>query len=118
MEKKKLLKRLSALGFAMYECRLYCDTHPNDTEALQMLNDYKSKYKSVKAEFEKEYGPLTLNGYNSDEWLKDRGRGTSSNNTPCLNTFCCAKCIVNTPNYSPLRNCRAVVRQILSLSNV
>ena len=33
MEKKKLLKRLSALGFAMYECRLYCDTHPNDTEA-------------------------------------------------------------------------------------
>ena len=28
MEKKKLLKRLSALGFAMYECRLYCDTHP------------------------------------------------------------------------------------------
>ena len=36
-----------------------------------MLNDYKSKYKSVKAEFEKEYGPLTLNGYNSDEWLKD-----------------------------------------------
>ena len=36
-----------------------------------MLNDYKSKYKAVKAEFEKEYGPLTLNGYNSDEWLKD-----------------------------------------------
>ena len=53
MEKKKLLKRLSALGFAMYECRLYCDTHPNDTEALQMLNDYKSKYEAVKAEFAK-----------------------------------------------------------------
>lgn len=50
MEKKKLLKRLSALGFAMYECRLYCDTHPNDTEALQMLNDYKSKYEAVKDE--------------------------------------------------------------------
>ena len=53
MEKKKLLKRLSALGFAMYECRLYCDTHPNDTEALQMLNDYKIKYEAVKAEFER-----------------------------------------------------------------
>ena len=70
-EKKNLLKRLSALGFAMYECRLYCDTHPNDTEALQMLNDYKIKYEAVKAEFEKQYGPLTLNGFNSDEWLKD-----------------------------------------------
>ena len=56
MEKKKLLKRLSALGFAMYECRLYCDTHPNDTEALQMLNDYKSKYEAVKAEFLKQAG--------------------------------------------------------------
>ena len=40
MEKKKLLKRLSALGFAMYECRLYCDTHPNDTEA--QLQAYQS----------------------------------------------------------------------------
>ena len=58
MEKKKLLKRLSALGFAMYECRLYCDTHTNDTEALQMLNDYKSKYEAVKAEFEKQVGQI------------------------------------------------------------
>ena len=30
-----------------------------------------------------------------------------------LNQFCFAKFIVNTPNYSPLRNCRTVVRQIL-----
>lgn len=71
MSKNKLLKRLSALGFAMYECRLFCDTHPDDPEALELLNSYKKKYEAVKDEFEKEFGPLTLNGYNSDEWLKD-----------------------------------------------
>ena len=92
MEKKKLLKRLSALGFAMYECRLYCDTHPNDTEALQMLNDYKSKYEAVKAEFEKQYGPLTLNGFNQKAYAF---RGPRLIFTPCLNKFCFAKFIVN-----------------------
>lgn len=71
MSKSKLLKRLSALGFAMYECRLFCDTHPDDQEALELLNSYKKKYEAVKAEFEKEFGPLTLKGYNSDDWLND-----------------------------------------------
>ena len=71
MSKSKLLKRLSALGFAMYECRLFCDTHPDDQEALELLNSYKKKYEAVKAEFEKEFGPLNLTGYNSDDWLND-----------------------------------------------
>ncbi len=71
MNKKKLLQRVSALGFAMYECRLFCDTHPDDAEALQLLKSYKKKYEAVKDEYEKQFGPLTLTGYNSDEWLKD-----------------------------------------------
>lgn len=71
MNKSKLMKRLSALGFAMYECRLFCDTHPDDVEALNLLNSYNKKFQAVKAEYEKEFGPLTLNGYNSDDWLKD-----------------------------------------------
>ena len=70
MNKDKLLKRVSALGFAMYELRLFLDTHPDNQDALEMLKSYKKKYEAVKAEYEKEFGPLTLNGYNSDEWLK------------------------------------------------
>ena len=46
-------------------------TAANDSQATVTLNDYKSKYEAVKTEFEKQYGPLTLNGFNSDEWLKD-----------------------------------------------
>lgn len=71
MSKDKLLRRVSALGFAMYELRLFTDTHPNNIDAIEMLNSYQKKYEAVKDEYEKQYGPLTLNGYNSDEWLKD-----------------------------------------------
>lgn len=71
MTKDKLLRRVSALQFAMYELRLFLDTHPNSAEAQEMLNAYKKKYEAVKAEYEKQFGPLTLNGYNSDEWLQD-----------------------------------------------
>lgn len=71
MNKDKLLRRVASLGFYMYELRLFLDTHPNNREALEMLNSYTKKYESVKEEYEKQFGPLTLNGYNSDEWLKD-----------------------------------------------
>lgn len=71
MTQNKLLRRVNALNFAMYECRLFLDTHPDNVEAQEMFNSYRKKYEVVKAEYEKEFGPLTLNGYNTDEWLKD-----------------------------------------------
>lgn len=71
MNRDKLLARVSALGFAMQEYRLFCDTHPNNAEAQELFNTYKKKYELAKAEFEKQFGPLSLNGYNSDEWLQD-----------------------------------------------
>lgn len=66
-----MLKRLDSISFTIYELRLFLDTHPDNTEASEMLKAYKKKYEVVKAEFENEYGPLTLNGKNSDDWLKD-----------------------------------------------
>ena len=71
MSRDKLLRRLSSLGFAVYECRLYIDTHPDSREAREMLENYNKKYEAVKSEYEKEYGALTLNGENSDDWLRD-----------------------------------------------
>ncbi len=71
MNKSKLLKRLSAIYFAMYECRLFCDTHPDDSETISLLNSYKKKYQAIKEEYEKQFGALTLNGCNSDEWLEN-----------------------------------------------
>lgn len=69
--KDKLIMRLSSIQFAIQEFRIYLDTHKDDVEAQEMYESYKKKYKVLKDEYEKEYGPLTLNGKNSDEWLKD-----------------------------------------------
>ena len=56
MKKDKLLRRLSAMQFAMWEMREFLDTHPTCPEAK---------------EYEARFGPLTLNGANSDAWLLD-----------------------------------------------
>ena len=69
--KKKLLTRLSAMQFAMLELRMFLDTHPDDEEAQELFNKYSEKYKALVKEFEANYGPLTLNGKNSDEWLEN-----------------------------------------------
>lgn len=69
--REKLLKRLSAIGFTMLELRMFLDTHPNDKEANELFNKYQEKYKALVKEYEAEFGPLTLNGKNSDEWLEN-----------------------------------------------
>ncbi|MGN0531656.1 MAG: spore coat protein CotJB [Eubacterium sp.] len=69
--RNKLLLRLSAANFGMIETRLFLDTHPNDQEAMAMYNKYTDKYSALKKEYESKYGPLTLNGINSDDWLQD-----------------------------------------------
>lgn len=69
--KNKLLRKISAANFGMVEARLFLDTHPDNKDALAIYNKYATRYKTLKAEYEKEYGPLTLNGSNSDDWLKD-----------------------------------------------
>ena len=69
--KEKLLIRLSSAQFAMFELRLFLDTHPDDRDAKNMFDKYRAKYDTLKKEYEEQFGPLTLNGTNSDEWLKD-----------------------------------------------
>lgn len=80
MNKSKLLRRISSLGFSMHEYRLFLDTHPGDPQATELFNTCKKKYEAAKEEYEKQFGPLTLNGYNSDEWLKDPWPWDNANN--------------------------------------
>ena len=43
MKKDKLLRRLSAMQFAMWEMREFLDTHPNCPDAKALYNAYKEK---------------------------------------------------------------------------
>ncbi len=71
MNREKMLRRLSAVQFAMWETHMYLDTHHCDTTALEMYKEYEKKYLKLKAEFEKQFGPLTVSAETSDEWLKN-----------------------------------------------
>ena len=49
---------LQALAFAVNELALYLDTHPNDTEALEMYQTYQQALHDGMMEFSKEHHPL------------------------------------------------------------
>ncbi len=65
--KKKLLKEIMALNFAINDLALYLDTHPNDTTAIRMHCEYSEKQIALTEEYQKLYGPLTIN-FMSDSW--------------------------------------------------
>ena len=50
---KSLSIALSAVQFAMWELRLYLDTHPEDIGALKLYNKYEDKYKKCLKYFSK-----------------------------------------------------------------
>lgn len=69
---KSLSIALSAVQFAMWELRLYLDTHPEDIGALKLYNKYEDKYYLLKDEYEKKYGPLMgTDGTPGIKWLKN-----------------------------------------------
>ena len=71
MNREKMLIRLSAVQFAMWEMRVYLDTHNGCPEAHKLYEKYTAEFNALKKEFEEKFGPITLSENNSDEWLKD-----------------------------------------------
>lgn len=57
-EKEMLLRRLSALDFAIWELHIFLNTHPNNTQALKQYNDYNEKRMVLQEEYEQKFGPL------------------------------------------------------------
>lgn len=55
-----LLKVLSEVSFAMYDCCLFLDTHPNDSSALEYFQKMKKKRKAAMDIYTRKFGPLVL----------------------------------------------------------
>lgn len=65
-----LLKQIMSLNFAINDLALYLDTHPNDTCALKMHNEYSQKVSELSNKYQALYGPLTINSSsNTWEWI-------------------------------------------------
>ena len=59
MDRRELLWRMSSQQFAALDTQLYLDTHPYDTTAIQMFNQYRKSQMDLKRQYESLYGPLS-----------------------------------------------------------
>ena len=69
-EREALLYQVMQYKFALIELNLYLDTNPNDTNAIELYNQYLNMEKQSCNQYESMYGPLTLdsNYLNKDTW--------------------------------------------------
>lgn len=67
-EQEIMLKRISAIDFAIVELNLYMDTHPYDQEVNSKLNDYRNQSSTLKAKYQEKYGPITSSTTEDNRW--------------------------------------------------
>lgn len=67
MSKNELLNQIMALNFAVNDLVLYLDVHPTDSKAICLHNEYSKKVVLLTEEYQRLYGPLTVN-FTSDTW--------------------------------------------------
>lgn len=67
-DKERLMKRLSAAQFAVWEMHLYLDTHPCDTTAIEAYNNYYTRYKELLKEYVDRFGMINAGKEYDDQW--------------------------------------------------
>lgn len=74
-EQADLLTYIDALGFATIDLNLYLDNFPDDKKALELFNQYRTLKEQYMEEYERKYGPLTLNSdsLNAFPWAWKNG---------------------------------------------
>ena len=58
-EKQTALLKLSALDFAIWELKIYLDTHPGDRAILNRLRAKLAEREALAGQYEARFGPLT-----------------------------------------------------------
>ncbi len=67
MTRDEMLKRITGLDFYIIDLHLYLNTHPDDTEAIALYNDYVIQAKQLREEYNEMYGMLLANNSTSKE---------------------------------------------------
>lgn len=70
-EREALLYQIMQYKFALTELNLYLDTNPDDRRVIEIYNNYLSMEKQMCDQYEKMYGPLTVdsNYLNNKSWI-------------------------------------------------
>lgn len=74
-QREMLLNKLLEYKFVMIDLGLYLDVNPNDTSLINLYNEYLQEEKKLCMQYEKSYGPLTLDSMNlgQNKWIWDNG---------------------------------------------
>lgn len=64
MNRQELLQHIGKISFFMDDLRIFLDTHPDCSEALERFNELAGKRSELICRFEKMYGPM--NFYNDN----------------------------------------------------
>ncbi|MDD2469617.1 MAG: spore coat protein CotJB [Bacilli bacterium] len=69
-ENEALLNQVREYTFSLIDLNLYLDTHPNDSEVINLYNQFVNQLKQAKMAYENKFGPLTLGSetLNSQPW--------------------------------------------------
>ncbi len=70
-EKEAMLFNVMQYSFAINDLALYLDIHPNNSELINLLNNYIKEEEKAKKEYVSKYGPLDICDNNSSvyEWI-------------------------------------------------
>lgn len=70
-DRQRLLNQIRSYKFALTDLNLYLDTHPNNVEVINLYNNYLNEEKKLCNEYEKMYGPITLESsyLNKNNWV-------------------------------------------------
>lgn len=77
-ERQRKLNEIRSYAFVMKELNLYLDVNPNNASYINLFNEYRKIKEKLVEQYEKMYGPLTLNSsaleqnnwvWNNSPWL-------------------------------------------------
>jgi spore coat protein JB len=74
MDRKKLLREITALDFKIIELNLFLNTHPDNRKAIEEFNQTVTDARALKEIYNKHYGMLTSQDSRSRypwEWLNE-----------------------------------------------
>ena len=71
MNRDELIKKISEYSFASWELHVYLDTHPSDVAAMMRMKNFRKKAAEYTEEYEKKFGPLTVESGSGQTWLND-----------------------------------------------
>lgn len=72
-EQAQMLTNIDALTFATIDLNLYLDVNPNDKNAIELFNQYRTQKNELVKAYENQFGPLTLgsNALTTFPWVWD-----------------------------------------------